>query len=153
MNRYVLLFLSALIVAPAWAAEEKASIPALQKPAEMQAAPVIQTSVVIELKGPAQSVAALTADLEKDASYKEAGCSSKPAKKSAKTATITCAKADSALMAFLVKNAAVNIHWTISGTAYTFTANSSNGCPAGCYYMQCPVGSGVVRCCKNNTPC
>jgi len=151
MKKIVLLLLSALVVAPAWAEEEKAPAPSA-KPAEMQAAsadaqtaetraaPVAQTGVVIELKGAAKDTAALSANLEKDAVFKDAGCSTKSARKSAK---ITCAKADSGLMAFLAKNAPANIRWSISAAPITMKALALPTTATACYRLIC---SGVAGC-------
>ena len=140
----LLLLLSVLIVVPAWAGD---------------AVPVSGTGVVIELKGSAKSLSVLVADLEKDAVYKAAECSSKPMKKSGKTAKITCAQADGALLAFLAKNAPANVHWSISAAATkrVSTATSKGvaplGCPTGCSLMNCPPPGGPVVCCKNFVPC
>lgn len=141
--KILMLLLSALIVVPAWAGE----------------VPVSATGVVIELKGSAKSLSALVADLEKDAVYKAAECSSKPMKKSGKTTKITCAQADGALLAFLAKNAPANVHWSISAAAAKKISAAASkgvaplGCPTGCLLMNCPPPGGPVVCCKNNVPC
>jgi hypothetical protein len=137
----LLLFLLALIVVPVWA-EGSADAP-------MKAAPDIQTSVNIVLKGSPGSVSALVAALEKDAVYKDAGCSSKPARKSGKMAKISCAKADSALMEFLSKNASAKVHWSISAT--TSAVSSPLSCPTGCVFMNCPPPGGPALCCKKTS--
>jgi hypothetical protein len=124
----MMLVLLALIVVPAWAAD-------------VAATPEAQTRVNIELKGSAKSVQALVADMEKAAVYKEAICSTKPAKKSGKT-IITCAKADSALMDFLSKNAPAKVQWSISVAA---------SCATGCVLMNCPPPGGPLVCCKRTT--
>jgi len=139
----MLPLLLALIVVPAWAGD---------------AAPVTEQSVNIELKGATKSLSALVADLEKEAVYKEAGCSSKPVK-SGKIAKISCVKADSTLMAFLSKNAPAKVNWTISSTATSASkapaAASAEitplGCPVGCALMACPPPSGPVKCCNVTT--
>lgn len=137
----LLLLLSALIAVPAWAGE----------------VPVSETGVVIELKGSAKSLSALVADLEKDAVYKAAECSSKPMRKSGKTAKITCAQADGALLTFLVKNAPTNVHWSISAAASKALSSAANksilSCPTGCTLAHCPAPAGPIVCCKNNVPC
>lgn len=140
----LLLLLSALIVVPAWAGD---------------AVPANETGVIIGLEGSAKSLSALVADLEKDAVYKAAECSSKPMRKSGKTAKITCAQADGALLAFLGKNAPANVHWSISAAAakrVPFAASKGVaplGCPSGCSLMNCPPPGGPVLCCKNYVPC
>jgi len=144
----MLLILLALIVmpvaVPVWAGDA-AIAPSTPKPSAqtMRAAPDTQTSVVIELKGSPKSTSALLANLEKDAVYKEAVCST--TKKSEKTAEIKCAKADSGLMAFLSKNAQA-VHWSIS---------EEPGCPTGCSLMHCPPPNGPIVCCNQTTyiPC
>lgn len=138
----LLLLLSALIVVPAWAGD---------------AVPASGTGVVIELKGSAKSLSALVADLEKDAVYKAAECSSKPMKKSGKTAKITCAQADGALLAFLGNNAPANIHWSISAAATKSLSTAANkgvlACPPpiGCAMMHCPPPAGPIVCCNQTT--
>ncbi len=137
-----LLLLLAFIAVPVWAGD---------------AVPVSETGVVIELKGKAQGLSALMAGLEKETAYNEAGCSSKPAK-SGKTAKITCAKADGALLTFLSKNAAAKVHWTISAAATSAApsaVSSPLSCPTGCSLMNCPPPSGPVMCCNTTThqPC
>lgn len=136
MRKLLLLLCALIFAAPAWAGD---------------AVPVNETGVVIELKGSAKNLSALAADMEKDAVYKAAECSSKPMKKSGKTAKITCAKADGALLAFLGKNAPANVHWSISAAANKGV--SPLGCPAGCSLMHCPPPSGPLLCCKNSVPC
>lgn len=137
----LLLLLSALVVVPAWAEE----------------APVTGTGVVIELKGSAKSVHALVADLEKETVYKDAACSSKPAKKPGRTAKITCAKTDGALLAFLGNNAPANIHWSISAAATKSLSTAANkgvlACPPpiGCAMMHCPPPTGPIVCCNQTT--
>ena len=124
----MLLLLLASIIAPAWAGD---------------VAPDAGTGVVIELKGSAKDINALAADLEKEAVYKEAACSGKPAKKSGKTAKINCAKADGALMTFLSKNAPTKVHWSISAVAN----RSISACPGSCTIINCPPPSGPLMCC------
>ncbi|OGS81168.1 MAG: hypothetical protein A2Z94_02350 [Gallionellales bacterium GWA2_55_18] len=150
-TKNLLLLLSALIVVPAWAGDV-AVAPATAKPTAMQAAPVTETGVVIELKGSAKGTSALVADLEKEAVYKEAVCSSKPAKKPGKTAKITCAKADGALLVFLGKNAPANVHWSISAAATkSLSIAAIRGvtvtCPQICRIMPCPPPNGTSKLC------
>jgi hypothetical protein len=141
----MLLLLLTLIIVPAWAGD---------------VAPDTQTGVSIELKGSAKSLSALVADLEKDAVYKEAACSTAPAKKSGETVKISCAKADGALMTFLSKNAQT-VHWSISALANkSLPATAKQGvvpmsCPTGCSIINCPPPSGPLECChiSNHTPC
>lgn len=139
MKNMLLFLLSMIVAAPAWAGDE----------------PPAATGVVIELKGPAKSVAALVADLEKDKAYQDAACS--PGRKSGKAAKIACAQADSALMAFLGKNAPAKVRWSISSTATPATTKSVTplGCPTGCALMNCPPPGGPYRCCNTKTyaPC
>ena len=144
----ILLFLSALIVVPAWAGD--AEVAPKSSAMGMQTAPGTQTAVNIELKGSAKSVGALVADLEKEAVYKDATCSSKPAEKSGSIARITCAKADSALMTFLSKNAPAKVHWSISAAANQ-SASVAASCPSGCTLINCPPPSGPVQCCKKTS--
>jgi hypothetical protein len=141
----MLLFLLALIVVPVWA-EDVAVAPTTQKSTAMQAAPVAETGVVIELKGSAKSISALVTDLEKEAVYKEAACVT--TKTTGEIAKVSCAKADSALMAFMAKNASAKVHWSISGAG----TNALQGCPAGCVMMPCPT---LNKCCSLTThkPC
>ena len=137
----ILLFLSALIVMPSWA-NDAAMMPSGNSTAQAKA-PALDTatSVYIELKGPAKSLPALVADLEKTSVYQEAGCSSVPTRKPGKTAKIMCTKADSALMAMLSKTAPANVHWSISVAA----------CPTGCKVFNCPPPSGPYTCCKKTS--
>ena len=134
--------LLALIVLPAWAGD---------------VAPVAEKGVSIELKGASKNLSALMADLEKDAAYKEAACSGKPAK-SGKAAKITCGKADGALLVFLSKNAPANVRWTISAAATAPAtrapapaASAPLSCPTGCAVMNCPPPSGPIVCCNTTT--
>lgn len=157
-----MLLLLALIVAPAWAADvtpapstqkpmamEIAPIaktriaPSVQQSAAAQTAPVAEPGVVIELKGSAKSESALVADLEKDAVFKNAACSTKPAKRASKTVRITCTKADGELLNFLSKNAQA-VHWSISGTAPKIIARQLMSTTTGtCYRLTC---AGVTAC-------
>lgn len=142
--KYILLLLSALIVMPAWAGD---------------VAPTAKTGVVIKLKGSAKNVSALVAELEKEAAYTEASCTT--GKKPGKTAKITCAKADGTLMTFLGNYAAAKVQWTVSGTtvAVASSATADNPvaaraaaiCPAMCTMMNCPPPGGPVMCCKRTT--
>lgn len=135
----LILVLLALIAVPAQAGDVTAAL-------------ITQAGVNIELKGPAKSVRALVADLEKDTAYKDAGCSSAPAKKSGKTAKtkIRCAKPDGTLMTFLSKNAPAQVHWSISSSGTSVAA-----CPTGCILTNCPPPNGILRCCNTSTwqPC
>lgn len=148
----MLLILLALIVMPAaipvWAGDVPIA-PATAKPS-MQTAPGAETSVVIEFKGSAQSTSALTANLERQAVYKDAICSTAPVKKPGETAKITCIKADGALLAYLSRNAPADVQWSITRTPAT-----AAGCPAGCSLMNCPPPAGPMRCCRvpGYTPC
>ena len=137
----ILLFLLALIVVPSWA-DDAALMPSANATASA-APPALDsaTSVYIELKGPAKSLPALVADLEKTAVYREAGCSSIPTKKPGKTAKIMCTKADGALMTYLSKSAPANVHWSISVAA----------CPTGCTLINCPPPGGPKVCCKRTS--
>ncbi len=133
----MLPFLLALIVAPAWAADEM---------------PFPEAGVTIELKGESAKLSAVLGEIEKETVYKEAGCATKPAKKAAKKASISCTKADGALLTLLSKNAQT-VRWSISGAAYRAAAPMA--CPTGCVFMNCPPPAGPVRCCNTatHTPC
>lgn len=137
----MLLLLSVLIVAPAWA----------EAPAQTA---TTGNAVVIELKGQARSVSALIADLKKDEVYQAAACST--GKKSGKTTKITCSKTDGALLTFLANNAPAEVRWSISAAPAGWVPQPP-GCPppAGCSMMNCPPPGGTYRCCNNNTrmPC
>jgi len=126
----LLSLLFVLIVVPAWAGDET---------------PVTQPGVSIELKGSIVNLSSLVTGLEKEAVYKEAGCASNSEKKSAETATISCAKAAGALLTFLSKNAHA-VHWSISAATTT-----PMGCAAGCAMMNCPPPTGPVVCCNTST--
>ena len=126
----LLSLLFVLIVVPAWAGDET---------------PVTQAGVSIELKGSIVNLSSLVSGLEKEAVYKEAGCASNSEKKSAETATISCVKAEGALLTYLSKNAH-SVHWSISATS-----PSSMGCAAGCQTMHCPPPSGALVCCNTTT--
>jgi hypothetical protein len=134
--KHKLMMLLALIVAPAWAAET--AMPANAP------APAAQTAVTVELSGSAKDVRGLLAELEKDAVYKDSGCSAKPMKKSAKTARIGCTSAGGALLDYLGKNAPNKVHWSISGAATLMMPTTSN-CPTGCALTTC---GGVLGCFK-----
>jgi len=172
MNKMLLsaLILVPVCVASAWAEDNDQAQPvaatqpaasapqaAAAQPATPQFPSVQGSRVVIELKGPAKSVAAMVAELEQDAVYKDAACSH--AGKPGKTATITCANADSGLMAFVSHNLAEKVRWSISGSTvpnlFTTKALSNartlsitpNACAAGCTAMNCPPPSGPPECC------
>lgn len=131
--------LLALLVLPAWAADAAGD-----------------RGMNVELKGPAKSVAALVADLEKDAAYKDAGCAAKG--KPGKTARISCAKAEGALLTAL-KAAPGDVRWSVSSAAAKPVAApaaaaaplSAQGCAVGCSYMKCPPPNGVPMCCNIST--
>lgn len=138
----MLLLLSALIVAPAMAED---AAPLIQKSAAAQTALASETGVVIQLKGAAKSTSALVADLQKEAVYKDAACSASAAKRPAKVAKITCAKADGALMDFLSKNAQA-VHWSISAAPrMRLMSTTTGGCAVGCVPTSC---NGVAGCFK-----
>lgn len=156
--RSMLLILSALaIAASAWAENEPKAPAAAQAAAPEAAKPAAQVGVVIELKGQAKQVSALEEALEKDAAYKDAGCSARHAKKSTK---ISCARADSALMAFLVKNAEA-VRWSIASVALprvpavnAMKMQSLTGsvCNSPCKVMACPPPGGTTQCCTTSYP-
>lgn len=131
MNK-LLLILSVLLVAPASAGEAAPSSAG-------------QTAVTVQLSGSAKGVRAMLAGLEKDAVYKEAGCSAKPMKKPAKTAKINCTNANGALLDYLGKNTPSQIRWSISGAAPQIRSASATGvclrltCGGvlGCFYKGC----------------
>lgn len=129
MKNLLLLLLALNAVAPAWGDT---------------AAPVSWAGVVIELKGPAESVSALVAKLEKDAAYKAAACG--PAKTTEGSTKIDCAKPDNKLMAFLGMNAPATVQWNIS------SAVVGGKCTGNCIMMPCPSTS---VCCNLTThkPC
>lgn len=133
----MLPLLFALIAAPVWAADEL---------------PFPQTGVTIELKGESAKLSAVLAEIEKETAYKEADCATKPAKKSAKKASISCSKADGALLTILSKNAQT-VRWSISAAATRAAAPMA--CPTGCALMNCPPPSGPWQCCNTAThkPC
>ena len=127
----LLMILLLLIVAPAWAAEAT--------PASAG-----QTAVTVQLSGSAKGVRAMLATLEKDAVFKDAGCSAKPMKKSAKTAKISCNTASGALLDYLGKNTPSKVRWSISGTAPLAMSTTASTCALqtcsgikGCFYPRC----------------
>lgn len=128
MKNLLLSLLALIVVVPAWAGD---------------AAPVSWAGVVIELKGPTESVSALVAKLKKAPAYKAAAC------EAVNESKFDCAKADSGLMAFLGKNAPASIQWSISSSA------AEGKCLPGCAIMQCPPPGGPIRCCNLTTkmPC
>ncbi len=137
-----LTLLLALLVLPAWAVDTAA-----------------ERGMNIELSGPAKSVAALVADLERNAAYPEAGCTARS--KVGKTAKIVCTKANGALLTVL-NGAPANVRWSISSAnkvqpvgATTATAvapvDTAEGCAAGCATMRCPPPNGPVMCCNIKT--
>ncbi len=130
MKKLLLCLLALLVVAPAWGGT---------------ATFISWAGVAIELKGSAESVSTLVAGLEKEAVYKDAACSTVPAKKSGKTARISCDKADSGLMDFLTKNAPATVQWSISSVP------AVGKCLPGCATMHCPPPGGPVRCCNTTT--
>ncbi len=136
MKRVVLLLL-ALVAVPAWA--EDAPAPAS----------ATQTTVTVQLSGSAKGVQALLAKLEKDAVYKDSGCSGKPMKKSAKTAKINCTNAGGALLAYLGENTPQKVRWSISGTAGGMSATQTLAprlvCPTGCTATICNGVAGCFR--------
>lgn len=141
-----MLLLLSLIAVPAWA-EDAPVVLSAPTTTVMQAVPVAETSVVIQLNGTAKSIATVVADLEKDAAYKEAACSTRHAKKTGKTANITCAKANSGLMEFLLKNTPVKVRWNISAAAPRLTAT--------CYKLVCGGIAGCFTrgCSSSCSPC
>jgi hypothetical protein len=139
----ILLFLLILIAVPAWAGDMTMA-PATAKPAAMDSAPM--AGVVIKMKGASKTVRALVANLEKEDIYKDAFCSGK-ASKSGKSAKISCAKADGALLTYLAANAS-GVHWSISAGKKLSAASI---CPSGCVYTSCPPPSGPDACCKRTS--
>jgi hypothetical protein len=130
----IALLLLASIIAPAWA--EEAAAPA----------PATQTAVTVQLSGSAKGVQALLAKLEKDAVYKDSGCSGKPMKKSAKTAKISCTNAGGALLGYLAENTPDKVRWSISGAATPMSATRAmSSCPIGCALTICGGVSGCFR--------
>lgn len=129
MKNLLLFFLALIVVVPAWGDT---------------AAPVSWAGVVIELKGPAESVSALVAKLKEAPVYKAASCET--ASKLEATVTINCAKADNRLMAFLGKNAPATVQWSISSAA------AGGKCTGNCILMPCPS---ATVCCNTTThkPC
>lgn len=125
LKNLLLCLLALLVVSPAWAGD---------------AAPVSWAGVVIELKGPTESVSALVAELKKTKAYKAAACDVSSELK------IECAKADSGLLAFLGKKAPATVQWSIS------SAPVEGKCTTGCALMACPS---TVMCCNTTThkPC
>lgn len=130
-----LSFLLAMIALPAWAADT---------------APTAERGMSIELKGPAPSVSALVADLEKNAAYKDAGCAARTGK-AGKKARIACARADGALLTALGGSAPADVRWTISSAMAVGAPAAPLGCPVGCSYMRCPPPSGPAACCNTTT--
>jgi hypothetical protein len=128
MKKMALLLLAS-IAAPAWA--EDAPAPA----------PAAQTAVTVQLSGSAKGVQALLAKLEKDAVYKDSGCSGKPMKKSAKTAKISCTNAGGALLGYLGANTPHKVRWSISGAATSMSETQTLAprlvCPPGCAATTC----------------
>lgn len=148
----IFLFVLALTAVSAWAADSTIA-PRTQEQSGHATRSILaaDTGVSIKLNGPAKDIAALAADLEKDAVYNKAGCSSAPGKKSKTRAAIKCAKPDSALMEFLTKNAPAGVSWSISAAAGEPVA----ACPSGCVLTNCPPPSGPIKCCNTTTfqPC
>ena len=134
--KQMLMMLLALTVAPVWAEEAAA-------PVAQAAASAAQTAVTVVLSGSSKGVRALLAELEKDAVYKDSGCSGKPMKKSAKTAKISCANASSALLDYLGKHTPAKVRWSISGSAPKMLA--SINCNINCLPMTC---GGITVCAK-----
>jgi len=112
----LLALIAATGAASAYAENQGGAAPAAQPvaPAAPAAKPA-GAKVVIALMGQPESVAALAAELEKDAAYKNAACALP--RKPGKGATMVCANGDSALMALLLHSNAGKVRWTISGTA------------------------------------
>lgn len=133
MKKMALLLLAS-IIAPAWA--EDAPAPA----------PATQTAVTVQLSGSSKGVQALLAKLEKDAVYKDSGCSGKPMKKSAKTAKISCTNAGGALLGYLGENTPDKVRWSISGAATPMLATRAmSSCPTGCTLTICGGVTGCFR--------
>lgn len=130
--------LFALIAVSAWAGEAIVA-PSMSRNEAMVAPPV---GVVIEFKGADKSISALIAAMEKEGVYKEAACATVPGKDTGKPASISCGKAEGALMTYLSKHAPADTLWSIT------TASS---CPTGCYMMNCPPPGGPVACCKRTS--
>jgi len=137
----IVLFLSALMVAPVWAGEAVVAKPAPVASAASAAAPTSGHSVYVEIKGAPKSVRALIGALEADAVYKDASCVTLPASKSGKSAGVACAKADSALMSSLGKNASADVSYSLKAAA----------CATGCSLMACPPPGGPTVCCKKTS--
>lgn len=133
----IALLLLASIVAPTWA--EEAAAPAA----------AAQTAVTVQLSGSAKGVQALLAALEKDAVYKDSGCSGKPMKKSAKTAKINCTNAGGALLGYLGANTPHKVRWSMSGAATPISATQTLAprlvCPTGCAATICGGVAGCFR--------
>jgi hypothetical protein len=136
MKKMALLLLAS-IIAPAWA--EDAPAPAA----------ATQAAVAVQLSGSAKGVQALLAKLEKDAVYKDSGCSGKPMKKSAKTAKISCTNAGGALLGFLGQNSPDKVRWSISGAGARMSATQTLApriiCPTGCTATVCGGVTGCFR--------
>lgn len=133
MKKMALILLASIAV-PAWA--EDAPAPA---------APA-QTAVTVQLAGSSKGVQALLAKLEKDAVYKDSGCSGKPMKKSAKTAKISCTNAGGALLAYLGENTPDKVRWSISGATTPMSATRAmSSCPVGCALTICNGVTGCFR--------
>lgn len=127
----LLLLLSMLIAVPAWAGDVTSSSAG-------------QTAVTVQLSGSVKGVRAMLAGLEKDAVYKDAGCSAKPMKKAAKTAKISCSHAGGALLDYMGKNTPNKVRWSISSAVGTVAARAALACAVqtcsgilGCYYARC----------------
>jgi hypothetical protein len=122
----LLSFLLALaIVSPAWGGD----VP-----------PASWSGIVVELNGPAVNVSALVDELKKAPAYKVAACNAN--KEFGDSVKIECAKANSELMDFLVKNSPAVVQWSISSIP------AEGKCNVGCVLMACPT---TVVCCNIKT--
>lgn len=132
MKKLLLCFLALIVVAPAWGGS---------------AVLASWAGVAIEFKGPAESVSALVAKLEKDPVHKAAACG--PARTAEGATKIDCDKADTGLMAFLGQNELATVQWSISSVAA-----GPKPCPGtpGCVVMRCPPPSGPNMCCHSTAP-
>lgn len=118
MKNLLLCLLALTVAVPAWAGSTS------------------WVGVDIELKGPPESVSVLVANLKKQKVFKAASCEISNESK------ISCAMADSRLMAFLGKNASVTTQWSISSSPI------QNKCVPGCRTMRCPPPNGPMTCCN-----
>jgi len=137
----ILLFALVLIATPAWAGDAVVSPPAVTS----------TTAVTVQLKGSAKQINTLLTAFKDDALYQTADCKINTAAESPKSAHITCMRADSTLMSFLINHSPANMFWKISSIRGIKVLPAI--CPiTPCSRMACPPPNGTVRCCTRVRP-